>query len=101
GKTRQDGQCRTRAAEARTRHLYDPDRIRSQIAGPAGHRPHRVLGPDQPRYPAGAADEGRFRRRAVTVPAGAQGGAVRSRLGAEITAEARAAAERLLRAATA
>ena len=34
------------------------------------------------RHQAGAADEGRVRRRAVAVPAGAQGGAVRPRFGA-------------------
>ena len=72
----QGGQCRTGAAEAGARQIHDADRLRSEIAGPAGHRPRRVLGPDQSRHPAGAADEGRLRRRAVALPAGAEGGAV-------------------------
>ena len=52
----------------------------SEVAGPAGFRPRRVLGADQPGYQAGAPDEGRLRRRAVAVSAGAQGGAFRPRL---------------------
>ena len=54
----------------------------ASLAGAAGHRPRRVLGADQSRHPAGPADEGRLRRRAVALPAGAEGGAVRPRLGA-------------------
>ena len=54
----------------------------AEVAGAAGHRPRRVLGADQSGHQARPADEGRLRRRAVALPAGAQGGAVRSRLGA-------------------
>ena len=52
-------------------------------AGPERHRPRRVLGADQSRHAAGAADEGGLRRRAGALPAGAQGGAGRPRLGAD------------------
>ena len=47
------------------------------------HRPRRILGADQSGHAAGPADEGRLRRRAGALPAGAQGGAGRSRLGAD------------------
>ena len=47
------------------------------------HRPGRVLGADQSGHAAGAADEGRLRRRTGALPAGAQGGAGRPRLGAD------------------
>ena len=80
---RQGRQRRAAAAETRTRQLHHPARGRCGIAGAAGHRPHRVLGADQSRHAAGAADEGRLRRRAVALPAGAEGGAVRPRLGAD------------------
>jgi DNA repair protein RecN (Recombination protein N) len=83
GKTQQGRQCRARAAEAGARQVHDPGRDRRRIAGSAGYRPHRVLGPDQSRHQAGAADEGRFRRRTVALPAGAESGAVRPRLGAD------------------
>ena len=52
-------------------------------AGPAGHRPRRVLGADQSRHAAGPDDEGRLRRRTGALPAGAEGRAGRSRLGAD------------------
>ena len=51
--------------------------------GPQGIDRDRVLGADQSRHQAGAADEGRLRRRTVAVPAGAEGRAVRPRLGAD------------------
>ncbi len=52
--------------------------------GRAGrHRPHRVLGADQSGHAAGPADEGRVRRRACALPAGAEGRAGGSRLGAD------------------
>ena len=50
GKTQQGGQCRTRAAEARAREIHHADRIRSEIAGPAGFRSRRILGADQSRH---------------------------------------------------
>ena len=50
---------------------------------PERHRPRRVLGADQSGHAAGAADEGRVGRRACALPAGAEGGAGRSRLGAD------------------
>ena len=50
GEAQQGGQCRTGAAEARARQIHDADRIRSEIAGAAGLRPRRVLGPDQSRH---------------------------------------------------
>ena len=78
----QGRQCRTGAAETRTRKIHDAGRDRREVAGAAGHRPRRVLGADQSRHQGGPADEGRFRRRAVAVPAGAQGGAVGPRFGA-------------------
>ena len=78
----QGRQCRTGAAKTRTRKIHDAGRDRREVAGAAGHRPRRVLGADQSRHQGGPADEGRFRRRAVAVPAGAQGGAVGPRFGA-------------------
>ena len=48
--TQQGRQCRTRAAEAGTREIHDADRVRSEIAGPAGFRSRRVLGADQSRH---------------------------------------------------
>ena len=48
--TQQGGQRRTGAAEARARQIHDPGRERRRSAGPAGHRPRRVLGPDQSRH---------------------------------------------------
>ncbi len=50
GETQQGGQRRTGAAEARARQIHDADRVRSEIAGPAGFRPRRVLGADQSRH---------------------------------------------------
>ena len=47
------------------------------------HRPCRILGAHQSGHAAGPADEDRVGRRAVALPAGAQGGARRSRLGAD------------------
>ncbi len=52
-------------------------------AGPQRHRPRRILGADQSGHAARAADEGRLRRRTGALPAGAQGGAGRPRLGAD------------------
>ena len=83
GKARQGRQCRAAAAQTRARQLHHAIGSRCGIAGPAGHRPHRVLGADQSGHAAGAADEGRFRRRAVALSAGAEGGARRPRLGAD------------------
>src|SRR6185312_3264068 len=80
---RQGRQCRARAAQARARRLHNPARERCGCAGPAGIRSRRVLGADQSRNPAGPADEGCLRRRAVALPSRAQGGAGRSRLGAD------------------
>ena len=82
GKAQQGGQWGTGAAEAGARQIRNASGIRSEIAGAAGLRPGRVLGADQSRHEGGALDEGRLRRRTVAVPAGAQGGAVRPRLGA-------------------
>ena len=50
---------------------------------PARHRPRGILGADQSRHQARAVDEGGFRRRAGALPAGVEGGAGRSRLGAD------------------
>ena len=60
-------------------------RVASDADKPRGrrHRPGRVPGAHQPRHAARPADEGRFRRRAVALPAGAEGGARRPRLGAD------------------
>ena len=65
---------------ANSRREIDSD---AAAAGPERHRPRRVLGADQSRHAAGAADEGRLRRRARALPAGAEGRAGRSRLGAD------------------
>ena len=81
---RQGGQRRTGAAEARAREIHRRRSNRdAAVAGPAGHRPRRVLGADQSRHAAGPADEGRLRRRAVALPAGAEGRAGRRGLGAD------------------
>ena len=81
-KTRRRGERRAQAAQARTGEIHDRDRDRAGRRRTARHRPHRVLGANQSRHAAGAADEGRLRRRARAFPAGAQGGAGRPRLGA-------------------
>ena len=47
------------------------------------HRPRGILGADQPRDAARAADESRLRRRACALPARAEGRAGRPRLGAD------------------
>ena len=73
----------SRRSSSSARHSPRRSRADRGVARPAGVRPRRVLGADQSRHAAGAADEGRLRRRAVALPAGAQGGAVRSRLGAD------------------
>ena len=83
GDARQGGQRRAQAAQARAREVLDRDRERRRRGRPERHRPRRVLGADQSRHAAGPADEGRLRRRAGALPAGAQGGAGRSRLGAD------------------
>ena len=54
---------------------------RCRFAGSARYRSHRVLGADQSRHETGAVDEGRLRRRAVALSAGAESSVVRSRLG--------------------
>ena len=48
------------------------------------HRPGGVLGADQSGHAAGAADEGRLRRRTGALSVGAEGGAGRPRLGADV-----------------
>ena len=67
--------ARTQAAQARTGKIFDRDRQRCRHCRAERHRPGRVLGADQSGHAAGAADEGRLRRRAGALPAGAQGGA--------------------------
>ena len=78
---RQGGQRRAQAAQARTRQILHRDRERDR--GAERPRPHRILGAHQPRHAAGADDEGRLGRRARALSARAQGGAGRSRLGAD------------------
>jgi len=85
-KTRQDGQLpNSRPPEARTRHLYDPDRIRSGLArAPQRHRPHSSSGSRPiPATRPGPLDEGRVRpARLSRFSAGASRVVlVRSRLG--------------------
>ena len=78
------GQCRAAAAEAGARPLHRRRSTRDETARDARWlRPGRVLGADQPRHAAGPADEGRVRRRALALHAGAEGGAGGSRLGAD------------------
>ena len=59
------------------------DRGRRRNGRPGRHRPGRVLGLDQSRHPAGAADQGRLGRRARALHAGPEGVAGRPRLGAD------------------
>ena len=64
--------------------FFTRDRHRCrQAAGRGRHRPRRILGADQSRRAAGAADEGGLRRRTRALHAGAEGGAGRPRLGAD------------------
>ena len=65
-------------AKFSTEIVSDAERRRAER-----HRPRRILGADQSGHAAGAADEGRLRRRTGALPAGAEGGARRSRLGAD------------------
>ena len=73
----------TAGAEARTRRIHRRPVERTAEPHAGGHRPCRVPGAHQSGDAAGAVDEGRVGRRAVAFPAGAQGGAGRSRLGAD------------------
>ena len=59
------------------------DRHRSEPRRARRHRPGGVLGADQSGHAAGPVDEGRLGRRARPFHAGPQGGARRSRLGAD------------------
>ena len=65
----------------------DRARFSTEIAatdeGAGRHRPRRILGAHQSRHAAGTADEDRLRRRTRALPARAQGGAGRPRLGAD------------------
>ena len=83
-RARQGGQWRAQAAQARAREILDRDRERCRRRRAERHRPGRILGADQSGHAAGAADEGRLRRRAGALPAGAEGGAGRPRLGADV-----------------
>ena len=77
------GQRRAPAAQARAcrvHHALDSD---PAIWRPDGHRWGRLLGPHQSRHPTRPDDEGRLGRRAVALPARAEGRARRSRLGAD------------------
>ena len=75
---------RLRAAEAGAREIHRRrSRSDPRSPRPAGLRSRRVLGADQSRHQAGAADEGRLRRRAVALPAGAESRAGGQGLGAD------------------
>ena len=81
---RQGGQRRAASRSSSSARTSRPQ-IESDAGGrrPERHRPRRVLGADQSRHAARPADEGRLRRRARALPAGAEGGAGRPRLGAD------------------